>query len=242
LSSNFSTCSPDLQRCPDGRCDALERHQPQLCPQDCAPTAAAASSPSPVATDCDPRCRAIVVAMATALHPRMLAPHWLAVESPEGRGQEGGGARGAMATGGGANGGGGGANVGGGGANGGGGGGGGRFFERLHCGVAEAAMFEYKRPGWTFHAKGLWVTLPHHDAPSLSLVGSTNFGRRSAERDLEAQLCIATTSPSLRQQLRHEERCLLGWSSAVSAESLSAQTRGVRLWVRLLSPLLRHFF
>ncbi|XP_078740795.1 CDP-diacylglycerol--glycerol-3-phosphate 3-phosphatidyltransferase, mitochondrial, partial [Lampetra fluviatilis] len=78
-----------------------------------------------------------------------------------------------------------------------------RFFERLHCGVAEAAMFEYKRPGWTFHAKGLWVTLPHHDAPSLSLVGSTNFGRRSAERDLEAQLCIATTSPSLRQQLRH---------------------------------------
>ncbi|XP_061412676.1 CDP-diacylglycerol--glycerol-3-phosphate 3-phosphatidyltransferase, mitochondrial [Lethenteron reissneri] len=30
-----------------------------------------------------------------------------------------------------------------------------RFFERLHCGVAEAAMFEYKRPGWTFHAKAM---------------------------------------------------------------------------------------
>ncbi|XP_075911737.1 CDP-diacylglycerol--glycerol-3-phosphate 3-phosphatidyltransferase, mitochondrial-like [Petromyzon marinus] len=103
-------------------------------------------------------------------------------------------------------------------------------------------MFEYKRPGWTFHAKGLWVTLPGHHSPSLTLVGSTNFGHRSVERDLEAQLCITTVSPSLRQQLHQEERCLLGWCSSVSAESLSAQTRGLRLWVRLLSPLLRHFF
>uniref|UniRef100_A0A3Q0R2T3 Proto-oncogene tyrosine-protein kinase receptor Ret n=1 Tax=Amphilophus citrinellus TaxID=61819 RepID=A0A3Q0R2T3_AMPCI len=32
---NYSTCSPDLQTCPDSVCDAVESKNPSICPQDC---------------------------------------------------------------------------------------------------------------------------------------------------------------------------------------------------------------
>ena len=39
-------------------------------------------------------------------------------------------------------------------------------------------LFEYFRENWTFHAKGLWYYLPQKTLPSLTLVGSPNFGKR----------------------------------------------------------------
>lgn len=38
-------------------------------------------------------------------------------------------------------------------------------------------LWEYVKPGWTYHAKGLWYTLPGQRRPSLTLVGSPNFGK-----------------------------------------------------------------
>lgn len=35
LSKTYSTCSPDLQTCPDNFCDAIESKDPSICPQDC---------------------------------------------------------------------------------------------------------------------------------------------------------------------------------------------------------------
>ena len=37
-------------------------------------------------------------------------------------------------------------------------------------------LWEFIRPGWTYHAKGLWYTLPGQLKPSLTLIGSSNFG------------------------------------------------------------------
>jgi CDP-diacylglycerol--glycerol-3-phosphate 3-phosphatidyltransferase len=72
------------------------------------------------------------------------------------------------------------------------------FLEREFLGrVAEAqcdervALCEYTRPDWTFHAKGLWATLPNESAPALTFIGSPNFGHRSVHRDLEAQVGAA---------------------------------------------------
>ena len=39
-------------------------------------------------------------------------------------------------------------------------------------------LFEYFRENWTFHAKGLWYYLPQKTLPSLTFVGSPNFGKR----------------------------------------------------------------
>ncbi|XP_028844947.1 proto-oncogene tyrosine-protein kinase receptor Ret isoform X2 [Denticeps clupeoides] len=36
ISVNYSTCSPDLRTCPDRFCDAVERKDRTICPQDCA--------------------------------------------------------------------------------------------------------------------------------------------------------------------------------------------------------------
>uniref|UniRef100_A0A8C6SER6 Proto-oncogene tyrosine-protein kinase receptor Ret n=1 Tax=Neogobius melanostomus TaxID=47308 RepID=A0A8C6SER6_9GOBI len=35
ISETYSTCSPDLRTCPDTFCDAVERKDPSICPQDC---------------------------------------------------------------------------------------------------------------------------------------------------------------------------------------------------------------
>ena len=59
----------------------------------------------------------------------------------------------------------------------GGGGGGGGI--RLH---------EYRRDGWTFHGKGMWFYPPGETLPLATMVGSPNFGHRSQQRDLEAQV------------------------------------------------------
>ncbi|XP_055976589.1 proto-oncogene tyrosine-protein kinase receptor Ret [Sorex fumeus] len=35
ITRNFSTCSPSIKTCPDGRCDAVENRDLNICPQDC---------------------------------------------------------------------------------------------------------------------------------------------------------------------------------------------------------------
>lgn len=104
----------------------------------------------------------------------------------------------------------------------------------------------YRRPGWTYHAKGLWlwpaaaaevvgggVRRPQagegealaggagaqgdaacFDAsgPVATLVGSSNFGERSARRDLELSCVIVATDPGVRRLLHDEASALLAHS------------------------------
>lgn len=48
------------------------------------------------------------------------------------------------------------------------------------------------------------IKLTYPVAPYLTLIGSSNYGRRSAERDLEANVLITTFSHELRQDLQKE--------------------------------------
>ncbi|GAA5846878.1 hypothetical protein JCM9279_004478 [Rhodotorula babjevae] len=106
-------------------------------------------------------------------------------------------------------------------------------------------MSEWKRDGWTYHAKGIWLApsvsnpfspatptslsttllgsshdaqthdlalrLSHPSPPFLSLVGSSNFGARSATRDLEAGVLVTTHSTQLRWALEGEVRRIRAW-------------------------------
>lgn len=38
-------------------------------------------------------------------------------------------------------------------------------------------LFEYYRSKWTFHVKGLWYYVDRDPLPSLTLIGSSNFGK-----------------------------------------------------------------
>uniref|UniRef100_A0A8C9G1M7 CDP-diacylglycerol--glycerol-3-phosphate 3-phosphatidyltransferase n=1 Tax=Pavo cristatus TaxID=9049 RepID=A0A8C9G1M7_PAVCR len=101
---------------------------------------------------------------------------------------------------------------------------------------------EYSRAGWTFHAKGLWLYLAGSSLPCLTLIGSPNFGYRSVHRDLEAQVAIVTENKALQQQLQQEQEQLYLCSGVVSSSTFEQPSRHVKLWVKLVTPLIKNFF
>ncbi|XP_029954372.1 CDP-diacylglycerol--glycerol-3-phosphate 3-phosphatidyltransferase, mitochondrial [Salarias fasciatus] len=107
--------------------------------------------------------------------------------------------------------------------------------ERVH-------LHEYHRSQWTFHAKGLWYYLQGQDRPCLTLIGSPNFGYRSVHRDLEAQIAIVTENEDLQNQLQEEQEMLYRRSTEVSSSTFERPDRHVKLWVKLVTPLIKNFF
>lgn len=63
---------------------------------------------------------------------------------------------------------------------------------------------EWKRDGWTYHAKGVWLSNGAGQDPHLTLLGSSNYGNRSAVRDIEVNLAVQTSSEQLRRALGAE--------------------------------------
>eukprot|EP00617_Octactis_speculum_P023141 CAMPEP_0185743964 /NCGR_PEP_ID=MMETSP1174-20130828/1897_1 /TAXON_ID=35687 /ORGANISM="Dictyocha speculum, Strain CCMP1381" /LENGTH=476 /DNA_ID=CAMNT_0028417037 /DNA_START=86 /DNA_END=1516 /DNA_ORIENTATION=+ len=59
----------------------------------------------------------------------------------------------------------------------------------------------YHKPGTVFHAKGIWIW---GKEKWLTVIGSSNYGERSAYRDLEAQAVMVTKSSSLGAKLEAE--------------------------------------
>lgn len=100
-------------------------------------------------------------------------------------------------------------------------------------------LLEYEKPDWTYHAKGLWYYLPGKKLPVMTLIGSSNFGERSVNRDLEAQVCIVTTSSSLQQRLNRE--CERLFSIGAPAEE-AITLRAIPRWVRAVVRQFRNFF
>lgn len=89
--------------------------------------------------------------------------------------------------------------------------------------------------GWTYHAKGLWVALNGEKAPSLSVVGSSNYTKRSYGLDLEVGVVVVTSDEGLKGRLA-EERDGLGdgrWAEEVGMDELMKVERRVGMRVRV---------
>ena len=87
--------------------------------------------------------------------------------------------------------------------------------------------------GWTYHAKGLWVTLPGDSNPSIALVGSSNYTKRSYSLDLEANALIVTENPGLKKQLGEEQQWLQNHAKPVTRDDFTTNERRVSLKVRI---------
>lgn len=87
--------------------------------------------------------------------------------------------------------------------------------------------------GWTYHAKGLWVTLPREPAPSVTLVGSSNYTKRSYSLDIEANVMVVTGDEGLKKRMGDEERWLQEWAKTVGREEFERPERKVGVGVRL---------
>jgi CDP-diacylglycerol--glycerol-3-phosphate 3-phosphatidyltransferase len=97
--------------------------------------------------------------------------------------------------------------------------------------------------GMTYHAKGLWVTLPEQEqgagpeieepGPSITVVGSSNYTKRSYSLDLEIGAVVVTADPNLKARLRQETQNLEADAAVVTQDDLARIERRVGLKVRL---------
>jgi len=55
-------------------------------------------------------------------------------------------------------------------------------------------LSEWEKDGWTYHAKGIWVSPSHSSPPVLTLFGSTNLNSRSAHIDTELSFIMVVPS------------------------------------------------
>jgi len=90
-----------------------------------------------------------------------------------------------------------------------------------------------EKEGWTYHAKGLWVSLDGEREPSLSVVGSSNYTKRSYGLDLEAGCVIVTQDEGLKERLRGEREYLGEWAREVEMDDFLKVERRVGIKVRI---------
>eukprot|EP00300_Choanocystis_sp_HF-7_P017720 c19812_g1_i2.p5 GENE.c19812_g1_i2~~c19812_g1_i2.p5 ORF type:complete len:129 (+),score=27.40 c19812_g1_i2:1124-1510(+) len=94
-------------------------------------------------------------------------------------------------------------------------------------------LFEWKRGGDVFHGKGLWLTessksttsvVPDtpEPAPFLTVVGSSNFGGRSLERDVESQVVVLTRNRDLMAKMQQERAQLFQHARAMTSHTVAA--------------------
>jgi CDP-diacylglycerol--glycerol-3-phosphate 3-phosphatidyltransferase len=93
--------------------------------------------------------------------------------------------------------------------------------------------------GWTYHAKGLWVTLPDDEDPSMCVVGSSNYTKRSYSLDLEVGALVVTRSEQLKKRLGEEQRWLQDHTKAVTQDDFARNDRRVGMHVRIAMWIVR---
>jgi len=81
--------------------------------------------------------------------------------------------------------------------------------------------------------KGVWVVLPKDDNPSITLVGSSNYTKRSYSLDLEINALVVTEDEGLKKRLGEEVDWLQENSKTVQMGDFERTERRVSLKVRL---------
>lgn len=116
-----------------------------------------------------------------------------------------------------------------------------RFLEQIKLRNQDdrISLLEYERPEWTYHAKGLWYTSAEDSLPSMTVVGSSNYGERSVIRDLEAQICLVTVNKTLQHALKAEYEHLTEYASMAEGQ---LTTRFIPKWVKTVVFFFKNFF
>jgi CDP-diacylglycerol--glycerol-3-phosphate 3-phosphatidyltransferase len=117
-----------------------------------------------------------------------------------------------------------------------------KFYEQMQKSNQDdrISLLEYERDGWTYHAKGLWYHSSENPSlPCMTVIGSSNYGERSVNRDLESQICLVTTNPKLQKSLKAEYDHLMKYASTAESQLVS---RLVPNWVKTVVFLFKKFF
>jgi CDP-diacylglycerol--glycerol-3-phosphate 3-phosphatidyltransferase len=79
----------------------------------------------------------------------------------------------------------------------------------------------------------VWITLPGENNPSITLVGSSNYTKRSYSLDLEMNALVVTEDEDLKKRLRMEADWLQENAQRVTTEDFERTERRVSLKVKL---------
>ncbi|KAK0099914.1 CDP-diacylglycerol--glycerol-3-phosphate 3-phosphatidyltransferase [Cadophora gregata] len=90
-----------------------------------------------------------------------------------------------------------------------------------------------EKDGWTYHAKGLWVSLDGETVPSISVVGSSNYTKRSYGLDLEVGTVIVTSDDGLKGRLGEERDGLGRYAETIGMDDFVKVERRVGIRVRV---------
>ncbi|KAJ0395020.1 hypothetical protein ATCC90586_002786 [Pythium insidiosum] len=120
------------------------------------------------------------------------------------------------------------------------------FYDKTRTRPFATNVREFNRSGWTFHGKGMWFSGAKDAAPELTILGSSNFGRRSYGCDLESQLVLYTRSPQLRARLGDEYERLKQHTELVTDQVWKRPDRSLNSvfcwkyghWIRPVSKLI----
>lgn len=97
----------------------------------------------------------------------------------------------------------------------------------------------YNRPGWTFHAKGLWIVSKEGNLVA-AVVGSGNYGYRSEQRDVESNLVLIFPNETSKIQ----EALLQEWQRLCeyAEDPILDEQPPVEPHVRAIWPWIQSFF
>ncbi|KAI6237060.1 CDP-diacylglycerol--glycerol-3-phosphate 3-phosphatidyltransferase [Aphelenchoides besseyi] len=116
------------------------------------------------------------------------------------------------------------------------------FYRKVQELCKPITMYEWSRPGWSFHAKGIWIEPRDSTEWSATVIGSSNYGYRSTNRDLESQLLICTKNDKLRREMAEERRHLMEFATKIESSTFERADRYVPIWVRIFARFFRTFF
>ena len=116
------------------------------------------------------------------------------------------------------------------------------FLRKIANSNGRIKYYEFKKDNWSFHAKGVWFYRNGDELPSLTMIGSPNYGYRSVWRDLELQFFIQSNNLALKQELHCENRTLFHHSTTSEISSNRIKTdRHVATYLKLVTRFLRGF-
>ncbi|CAJ1945207.1 unnamed protein product [Cylindrotheca closterium] len=106
-----------------------------------------------------------------------------------------------------------------------------------------ANMWHWERKDWTFHSKGIWI---EEGEELLShVVGSSNFGGRSFERDMESNLLMVfppSKSSEVSISLQDEWGELMKHSKQVNTKEVLDSAPELPIHVKSVLPFIKSFF
>ncbi|CAK5081236.1 unnamed protein product [Meloidogyne enterolobii] len=105
------------------------------------------------------------------------------------------------------------------------------------CEKSPFTFMEWDRDGWTFHAKGLWIDFLNSKRIG-TVIGSSNYGFRSSQRDLEAQVLLVTENDALKQKIIEERQYLLEHAQSIEIDAFLKRDILVSNWFRFSSPIM----